>query len=87
MFVSSVPAPTSPQLVELGTSVPCEVRTGEDGSMPDLSSGGTLGSLSSCGRRSAKAIFMEIKDTTHYWYLAEGVALKPLIPNSLSTRQ
>jgi len=33
MVVSSVPAPTG-QSVELGSFVTCDVRTGEDGSMP-----------------------------------------------------
>jgi hypothetical protein len=79
MVVSSVPALTSPQPVELGSFLPYDVRNGEDGSTTDLSSGGTLGWLSSCGRRSAKAMFMEIKDITHYWYLAEGAALRPLM--------
>ena len=75
MVVSSVLAPTM---------TPCDVHR-EDGSMSDLSSDGTLGWLSSCGRRSAKAMFMEIKDASHYWYLAEGVPLKPLMVVRLGT--
>jgi hypothetical protein len=84
MVVTPVPAPTGPQPMELGSFLPFDVRTGEDVSTPDLSSGGTLGWASSYGRRSAKAMFVEIKDTSHYWYLAEGAALKP--PNGRSIR-
>jgi hypothetical protein len=66
MVVSSVPSPTNPQPMELGSFLPYDVRNGEDGSTSDLSGGGTLGWLSSCDRRSAKATFMEIKDIRHY---------------------
>lgn len=47
-----VPTPIGPQLVELGFFLSLVMCVpGEDGSMPDLSSGGTLDWLSSYDRR------------------------------------